>query len=438
MARSSKLVFPLRAARARLVEQRHVRDQMVSVAGLVGRPVRLVDGREVGQVEDVVVHWSGESYPPVAGVVVRVGRRRAFVPVDDVAELTAVGMTLSSPRLDIRDFQARSGEVALMADVVDHQLVDIDGVQVVRAADLYLASLGERWLLVGVETGMVSLLRRLGPARRRSRATPERVIDWADVQPVSRAGTLRLDRANRELRRLRPGDLADLLEELGQPQRQELVGALDVDVAADALEEMEDTQRDRLLRHISPQQAAAIVAEMEPDEAADALRDLDTERRAAVLAQLPAATSATMATLLAYKDNTAGGIMTTVVVMTGQHEPVAAVVDRLRGLVDHRSDVDAVLVVDDDGRLLDDVSMFELAVAERDTPVGDLVGPPWPIVVAPDATLDEVVDAVLSNRRSSIVVADGDGRPLGRVLVDDVLDALTPRRARLHRDVGDQ
>jgi CBS domain-containing protein len=432
------LVFPLRAARARLVEQRHVREQLVSVAGLVGRPVRLGDGRDVGRVVDVVVHWSGESYPHVAGIVVRVGRRRAFVPIEDIASLTAVVVTLSSSRLDVRDFQARSGEVALMADVVDHQLVDIDGVQVVRAADLYLASVGARWLLVGVETGMLSLMRRLGPARGRSRATPERVIDWADVQPVGRAGTLRLDRTNRELRRLRPGDLADLLEELGHPQRAELVGALDVDVAADALEEMEDAQRDRLLRHLDPQQAAAIVAEMEPDEAADALRDLDDDRRSALLAYLPADANATITTLLAYHGDTAGGIMTTVVVLVPQHEPVSAVLDRLRELEDHRADLDAVLVVDDDGRLLDDVSLFELALAPHDSPVGDLVGPPWPIVVAPDATLDEVVDAVLSNRRSSIVVADGESRPLGRVLVDDVLDALTPKRGRLHRDVGDQ
>ena len=88
---SSRLVFPLRAARARLVEQRHVREQLVSVAGLVGRPVRLDDGRDVGRVVDVVVRWSGEPYPPVTGVVVRVGRRRAFVPIDDVASLRRPG-----------------------------------------------------------------------------------------------------------------------------------------------------------------------------------------------------------------------------------------------------------------------------------------------------------------------------------------------------------
>jgi hypothetical protein len=439
MVRGSKLFLPRLGVRpARLVEQRHIRDQLLSVAALVGQPARLGDGREVGRIVDIVVAWSGERYPSVTGVVVRIGRRRAFVPAVDIATITATGVTLSSPRLDVRDFEARPGEVRLMGDVVDHQLVDIDGVQVVRANDLYLAVVGDHRRLVGVETGPLTLVRRLGPARWRSRPTPERVIDWADVQPVGRPGAVRLDRPNAELRRLRPGDVADLLEELGHPQRQQLVHALDADIAADALEEMDDTERDRLLRHLDPERLAAIVAQMEPDEAAEVLRDLPPGERATLLEALPDDARLAVSTVLGYGENTAGGIMTTVVAVAEEAEVVGGVVERLRTLDAHRADVDAVLVVDADGRLLDDVSLFELVTATNNGAIGELVGPPWPIVVSPDASLGDVVDAVLSNRRSSVVVVDDHGRPIGRILVDDVLDALVPRAGRLHRDVGEQ
>ena len=438
MARSSRVVFPaLRLARSRLVEQRHVRERLVSVAGLIARPVRLGDGRDVGRVVDVVVAWSGESYPPVTGVVVRVGRRRAFVPIGDVSTFAPAGVTLSSPRLDVRDFESRPGEVALMSDVVDHQLVDIDGVQVVRAADLYLADVAGSMRLVGVEIGVVTLLRRLGPARWRAVATPERVIDWADVQPVG-TGMVRLERANRELRRLRPGDLADLLEELGHPQRQELVSVLDAEIAADALEEMDEIQRDQLLRRLDPARSAAILAEMEPDEAAEALRDLTAQERAALLEHLPADTNVMVDSLLGYAAYTAGGIMTTVLAVAHEDDVVSAVINRLRDLDAHRADIDAVLVLSRDGRLVDDVSIFELAIAAATQSMAELVGPPWPIVLRPEAELDEIVDAALSNRRSSIVVVDADDRPLGRILTDDVLDALTPSRGWFRRDVGDQ
>jgi Mg/Co/Ni transporter MgtE len=325
-----------------------------------------------------------------------------------------------------------------MTDVVDHQLVDIDGVQVVRAADLYLARVGAVWRLVGVETGPVSLLRRLGPRRWRARATPERVIDWGDVHPVGRPGAVHLDRPAAELRRLRPGDMADLLEALGHPQRQELLGALDAEMAADALEEMDDAERDRLLHHLGPERAAAIVAEMEPDEAADALRHLPPGERAALLAKTTPETRQAVETVLGYAADTAGGIMTTVIAVAGETELIGTVVDGLRRLDAHRADVDGVLVVASDGRLLDDVSLFELVVAPHDEPISGLVGPPWPILVTADAPLDEVVDAVLSNRRGSVVVVDDAGHPLGRILTDDVLDAFVPHVARLHRDVGDQ
>jgi CBS domain-containing protein len=59
------------------------------------------------------------------------------------------------------------------------------------------------------------------------------------------------------------------------------------------------------------------------------------------------------------------------------------------------------------------------------------VGPPWPVTVLPDATLDEVTERLVANRRSSLVVVDVEGRPLGRILADDVIDALVPDRGRL-------
>src|SRR5581483_8745896 len=107
-------------------------------------------------------------------------------------------------------FERRPGEVMLGRDVLDHQLVDVDGVQVIRAADLYLAPVLGSIRLVGVDVSTSSLLRRLGPARWRSRPTPGRVIDWAAIQPFGGPGPIRLRRTNQELHRLRPAELADL------------------------------------------------------------------------------------------------------------------------------------------------------------------------------------------------------------------------------------
>ena len=164
-------------------------------------------------------------------------------PAIDTIEHAQV--VLRSARLDLREFDRRPGEVMLGRDVLDHQLVDVDGKQVVRAADLYLAPVLGRVRLVGVDVSPASLLRRLGPARWRHHPTPDRVIDWAAIQPFGdteqgEAPEVRLRTTNEGLERLRPGELADLLEELRRPERQRVAGlARPPEEAADALEEMD-------------------------------------------------------------------------------------------------------------------------------------------------------------------------------------------------------
>lgn len=93
-------------------------------------------------------------------------------------------------------------------------------------------------------------------------------------------------------------------------------------------------------------------------------------------------------------------------------------------------DLDAVIVVDDDGRLIDDISLAELFVAEPTATIEELVGPPWPVTVAPDADVREVAERLIDSRRLSVVVLDADDRPLGRILADDVLDAVLAGRPR--------
>jgi len=295
----------------RLLALEAVAESLLSVSGLTGAPVVHSSGIEVGRLVDLVVRWEGEPYPPLTGLVVRVGRQLTWVSADKIGELEQRRVVLRSAKVDLREFARRDNEVKLVDDVIDHQMVDVDGVRVFRAADLFLARVGGGYRLVGADVGFSTLVRRLGPARWRVRPHPDRVIDWAAIQPFSDPGEpVRLSRANSELRRLRPGELADLLEELGRSQRQELLAALDAETAADALEEMEPDELSVLLRDADPEQAASLLAEMEPDEAAEALRDLDDETRDELLAVMDQEDAEVLVRLVGYDEETAGGLMT--------------------------------------------------------------------------------------------------------------------------------
>ena len=136
----------------RAIASKAVRGSLVSVAGLVGGPVTNQAGEDVGRVVDIVARLYGaDPYPPLTGLVVRVGRRRAFLLADTIEQVAAGQVRLRTARMDLREYERRPGEVLLARDVLDHQLVDVDGVQVTRAADLYLAPLADRIVLVGVD-----------------------------------------------------------------------------------------------------------------------------------------------------------------------------------------------------------------------------------------------------------------------------------------------
>ncbi len=417
----------------RLLALEAVAESLLSVSGLTGAPVVHSSGIEVGRLVDLVVRWEGEPYPPLTGLVVRVGRQLTWVSADKIGELEQRRVVLRSAKVDLRDFARRDNEVKLVDDVIDHQMVDVDGVRVFRAADLFLARVGGGYRLVGADVGFSTLVRRLGPARWRVRPHPDRVIDWAAIQPFSDPGEpVRLSRANNELRRLRPGELADLLEELGRSQRQELLAALDAETAADALEEMEPDELAVLLRDADPEQAASLLAEMEPDEAAEALRDLDDETRDELLAVMDVEDAEVLERLVGYDEQTAGGLMTTAVFAFDADLTVDDAKRRLEQ-ADDIARLESVLVLDTDGTLLDDILMIDLFMAGAQDSLRSLTGSPWPVTVAVDASIEDVIESFVENRGSSIVVVDDAGRPIGRILADDVVDALLPHHESSRR-----
>ena len=423
----------------RLTTSRQVRHNIISLVGLAGRPVLNQSGEEVGHLVDMVarVH-NGDDYPAVTGIVVRVGRRRAYLDAGAIHHVDRRSVTLRTARLDLREFHRREGEVLLARDILDHQLVDTDQIQVIRAADLYLAQVGDHVRLVGVDVSIQTLLRRLGPKRFRWHPTPDRVIDWAAIESFGEdspeePAAVKLRTPNSALRRLRPAELADVLEGLGRPGRKELLASLDHDLAADALEEMELDELAALLREMEPAQAADLVARMEPDEAAEALRELPTDEQTQLLAQMPPATQRELARLLGYPADEAGGVMTTVLALAKPEETVEEVRKRLVKLAKHETEIDSVAVLDAEGRVIGDVSAFDLLINKASKPLADIIDlEDPPVTLRPDADLDTVATEMVESRRSSLLVVDDDGKPLGRILSDDILDALVPGHGRLH------
>jgi len=413
-----------------LISRKSVRDSLVSLAGLIGRPVVDPEGREIGRLVDIVVRHGQETYPPVSGLIVKVANRKSFINGARISSITPSSITLSSTKINLEPFARRPGESLLDADVLDHQIVDVDGLRVVRTSDLYLAPFNKEIRVVGVDISFVSFLRRLFPGSISRRPTPDHVLDWASVASLTDStGVVRTSGTRSALSQLRPADLADLIEDLAGREQGALIEMLDPDLAADALEEMEDDELEGLLRGLSAERSAELLSRMEPDESAEVLRDLENEHRESILGAMEAGTANQLRQLVSFDEELAGGIMTThlLIVKSG-----ATVADALKLLVENkeRESSDGVVVVDSKGKLLDHIQTVELIAVDPASLVSELVAKPFPTAVTLDTPLADVVEEFSNNRGSSIIVIDAKNQPIGRILADDLVDALSPNRGR--------
>jgi len=413
-----------------VLARKNIRESLVSVAGLIGRPVRDNDGRDLGKLVDIVVRHGEETYPAVSGLIVKVGARKSFIDGARISKLTKSEIRLSSTKVNLREYTRRPGESLLDADVIDHQIVDVNGLRVVRSADLYLAPLDREIRLVGVDVSFVSFLRRVFPGTIRRRPTPDRVVDWASVASLTDStGQVRTAGPRSALSQLRPADLADLIEDLVGREQGALIELLDPDLAADVLEEMEDEDLLGLVRGLSADRAAELIVRMEPDESAEVLRDLDEEHRESILSAMAKETAKALRTLVSFDETLAGGVMTTHMVIARETDTVGAA---LKLLVENRErDIsDGVVVVDSKGKLLDHIQMIELVSAKSSALLSTLIGAPLPMAVNIDTPLDEVIEEFSNNRGSSIVIVDESNKPVGRIMADDLVDALVARTGR--------
>ena len=411
-----------------LISRKSVRDSLVSLAGLIGRPVVDPDGREIGRLVDVVVRHGEETYPPVSGLIVKVANRKSFINGARISQLTPSSITLSSTKINLEPFARRPGESLLDADVLDHQIVDVDGLRVVRTSDLYLAPFNKEIRVVGVDISFVSFLRRLFPGSISRRPTPDHVLDWASVASLTDTpGVVRTSGTRSALGQLRPADLADLIEDLAGREQGALIEMLDPDLAADALEEMEDDELEGLLRGLSAERSAELLARMEPDESAEVLRDLEDEHRESILSAMEVGTAKQLRQLVSFDEELAGGIMTTHILIV---KSSATVADALTLLVENREreSSDGVVVVDGKGKLLDHIQTVELIASAPESLVSELVAKPFPTAVTIDTPIAEVVEEFSNNRGSSIIVIDEKNKPIGRILADDLVDALSQNR----------
>lgn len=405
---------------------------MLYLSQAIGRPVLDRQGEPIGKVADLIVAV-GDRYPPVTGLVVATDRREIFVPWTSVESFDLGGARLRTPTIDIGKFKQRPNEILLKGDLMDKQIVDIDGRKVVRVNDLRLDEIEAKLHLVAVDVGTAGLLRRLGfegafrvLARNLRLPVTERYIDWEDVDPVeSSIASVKLRVPHQGLQELHPADLATIIDQLTPRDRAGVLAALDDEAAADAIEEMEPETQVEVLEDLEPERAADILEEMSPDDAADLVADLSDESREEILALMEQDEAKEVQELLGYPEDSAGGIMTTGFIAVPASLTAEQTIERLRELEPDAETIYYVYVTDIEERLVGVLSLRDLIVARPETPISEVMIAE-PVAVNTLTSQEEVAQVVARYNLLAVPVVDDAGHLQGIVTVDDAIDTVLP------------
>ena len=401
----------------------------VYAARLVGLPIFDPQGDQVGKVRDLVVAVRSEaSQPRVLGLVAEVfGRRRIFVPMTRVTNVDA-GQVYTTGLLNMRRFEQRPSETLVMGEMLD-RTVTIPSTGITGTVyDVGMEQARDRdWV--------VSRVAVQEPGTRLRRKGQTHVVEWRDVQglsgPDKTQGATHLIAA---LNDMKPADAANMIHDLPPERRTAVVAALDDTRLADVLEELPEEDQVEILGHLDTERAADILEEMSADDAADLIADLPPETAAILLELMESDDAEDVKRLMSYAEETAGGMMTPEPVILG---PDATIAEALA----HVRDPDLPVSL---------AAMVYVCRQPLETPTGRLLGvghiqrllrePPSTLVAAaldqsmvslrPEATIDEVAAYLATYNLVAAPVVDDQGRLLGAVTVDDLLDHMLPENWR--------
>jgi hypothetical protein len=403
---------------------------ILHLSALVGSPLRDSDGEALGKVKDLIVRLGGVGYPPITGVLVSVAGRTSYLGVEGVSEIRADGVVLRKAKLDLRHFERRPEEVLLKADLLDRQLINVEGARLVRANEIELALVAGGWRVVGVDTGARGGIRRLLPKRLGSHIATGEFLDWAGVEPfVGHVPTVRLRVPHPKLAKLHPAQIADLVEAASRHEGEEIIQAVgedDRELEADVFEELDDHHQREFLEDRDDGEIAAILARMAPDDAADIVGELDEDRREPVLAKLPVSHRVKVRALLGYDPAEAGGLMSPDFILLRGATSVGDALEAVRRSETAPELLNSVFVSGPDGSLEGSIPITALLRAEPGERLERMVEHEVPCL-APHAPFEEVARLMADYNLTALPVADEHERMVGVVTVDDVLEAMLPR-----------
>ncbi len=411
------------------------------LSGIIGKEAFDIDGDAVGIIKDILINsipgsTNDSGRQVVTGVKLKTGKETGFYSFQHftvLKERERLGVTCKElaalPEEDVLN------GLLLVENMLDKQIVDMNGRKLVRVNDVRLVMLSQGTFPLAVDIGIEGLLRRLGVSIIMKRllgllnaTIPAKFILWEDVQAIDFSNfNIKLSKSYSKLHTLHPSDIADILEDLGKKSSMSIFSSLDEEKAADVLEELESHAQVHIVENLPVEKAADVLEKMPADEVADILDELEDDKAEMLLKEMEAESSKEVRELLEYEDDMVGSLMTTDYLSYHPSRTVDDILRELRDKKPEQAELYNLFVTDSDEELIGSFTLRDLVISSPGTTLEKIMKNE-PVFLYDEQDIDDIAEIVSKYNLLAVPVVDHRNHLEGMVVVDDVVEDLNNKR----------
>ncbi len=387
-----------------------------------------LDGNKIGKFKDFIVSVN-ILYPRVDAISIQTSNKRVInIPWEELDYINK-HIKLNVKFEDIEEYKLKKKDVKLVNQVLDKQVVDLEGKKLRRVNDLRISTTLDHYRLIGVDISFKGILRRLGLekiANGLHLKLQEDYISWNDVDIIeSDVSSVKLKVPEYRLKKLHPADIAEIVDQLSINDSITVLNSLDEEIAADTLEEISPERQVKLFEEMETQRAADLLEEMSPDDAADLVGELSEDRARELLEIMDPEEAKDVEHLLKYPEDTAGGIMTTEFAAVPDGFTAKQTIDKLRKIAGDVESIYYIYALSSEGDLTGVISFRELLLADPDEKLKDFMQRD---IITADVMEEEheVAKKIAKYNLIALPVVKNENKIKGVITVDDAIDIVLP------------
>ena len=398
------------------------------ISEIINKPVIDCEGNKIGKFKDFVASVS-VTYPIVEAITIRTTDKKDInIPWEHVESINKE-IKLKIKLADNKEYKLKNRDILLADEVLDKQVVDLEGRKLKRINDLQFATTQNYYRLIGADISFKGILRRLGlekiPKGLGIKLQDDN-ISWKDVDVLeSNVSRLKLKVPEYKIKKLHPADIAEIVDQLSVNDSINILNSLDEEVAADALEEISPERQVTIFEEMESNRAADLLEEMSPDDAADLIGDLSDDRAQELLDLMDPEEAKDVEHLLKYPEDTAGGIMTTEFAALSEELTANQILNKFREIAREVESIYYIYALSKSGDLAGVISLRELLLADPDTKLKYFMQKDL-ITVHVMEEEHEVAKKIAKYNLIALPVVDDENKIKGVVTIDDAIDIVLP------------